>query len=137
MRGWGADRTAGADVCPPHRHGRRVRPEPAADERDHEAAEDSAGGAAEGPGAHRVAAHQREHDQRDVGEGQPAPQAPGAGAEDEGGAGQPEQGAAQVQGRELQPGHELRQTERGEERCPHEESGPAPRGQSPFSSLLT
>lgn len=122
-----------ADSCPPNRYRWGVRPEPAPDERDHEAAEHRAGGAAESPGAHRVAAHQGGHDQGDVGEGQPPPQAPGAGAEDEGGEGQPEQGAAQVQGRELQPGDELRQTERGEERCPHEEPGPDARGQSLFS----
>lgn len=121
------------DTCPPNRHCWGIGPEPAPDERDHEAAEQRAGRAAESPGAHHVAAHQRGHDQRDVGEGQPAPQAPGAGTEDEGGEGQPQQGAAEVQGRELQPGTELRQTERGEERGPHEEPGPDARGQSPFS----
>lgn len=129
----GADGTAVADTCPPNRHRWGIWPEPAPDERDHEAAEHCAGGAPEGPGTHHVAAHQRGHDQRDVGEGQPAPQAPRAGAEDEGGERQPEQGAAEVQGRELQPGNELRQTERGEECCPHEEPGPDPRGQSTFS----
>lgn len=94
----GTDRTEEADTCPPNRHCWGIGPEPAPHERDHEAAEHGAGGAAEGTGAHPVAAHQRGHHQRAVGEGQPAPQTPGAGTEDEGGEGQPEQGAAEVQG---------------------------------------
>ncbi|KAJ6640399.1 hypothetical protein lerEdw1_013779, partial [Lerista edwardsae] len=104
---------------------RRVQPDGAADERDHQAARRRPGGGPQGPGAGRGAAGQGGPPQGDAGEGQRPAEAPGAGAQAEGGARRAQPGAAALQGGELPAGHELRPAERGEERGPDEEPGPA------------